>query len=71
MCYIVDLELDLEVTFQGQNEKMLVLSSGHLSFARKTSGNVRKTLSTTAATPNTECPQVLIYDNRLFINFAQ
>ena len=55
MCYFVDLELDLEVTFQGQKEKMLILSSGHLSFARKTSGNVRKTLSTTAATPNTEC----------------
>ena len=55
MCYFVDLELDLEVTFQGQKEKMLILSSGHLSFAHKTSWNVRKTLSTTAATPNTEC----------------
>ena len=49
MCYFVDLELDfvdleldLEVTFQGQKEKILILSSGHLSFARKTSGNVRK-----------------------------
>ena len=43
------------MTFQGQKEKMVVLSSGHLSLARKTSWNVRRTLSTTAATPNTEC----------------
>ena len=58
MCYFVDLEVDLEVTFQGQNEKMLILGSGHLSFARKSSGNVHKTLSTAAATPNTQCEGV-------------
>ena len=60
MCYFVDLDVDLKVTFQGQKEKMLILSSGHLSFAHKTSGNVRKTLSTTAATPNTKCVGVTI-----------
>ena len=58
MCYFVDLDFDLEVTFQVQKEKMFILSSGHLSFARKTSGNVRKTLSATAATLNTECEEV-------------
>ena len=30
MLYFVDFDLDLEVTFQGQKEKMLILSSGHL-----------------------------------------
>ena len=55
MCYFVDFDPDLEVTFQGKKKKMLHLSSGHFSFTRKTSRNVRKILSTTTVTLNTEC----------------
>ena len=60
MCYFADFDLDPEMTFQGQTKKIFMLNSGHLSFARKTSGYVRKTLSTAAATSNTECVGVTI-----------
>ena len=50
---------------------MDVLSSGHLSLTRKTSWNVRETLSTIAATPNTECWAVHWLGDSLQWNFLR